>query len=54
MPSLAETQLPQLRRDIRTGNLLKRDPTESEAAYHKRLADEYFLTVEQIVFELIA
>lgn len=52
MPSLAETQLPFLRRDIYFGLVPKKEPSESVNAYFGRIADLYGLTKQQVADEL--
>ena len=52
MPSLAETQLPILRREIACGLVQKKQPFESVNAYYKRIAAEFDLTVQQVADEL--
>ena len=52
MPSLAETQLPILRREIACGLVQKKHPSESMNAYYKRIAAEFDLTLQQVADEL--
>ncbi len=52
MPSLTQTQLPFLRRDIECGLVPKKHPSESVHAYHIRIATLYALAVQQVADEL--
>ncbi len=52
MPSLAETQLPILHREIACGLVQKKHPLESMNAYYKRIAAEFDLTLQQVADEL--
>jgi len=53
MPSLAETQIPFLRRDIKHGLVPKKQPSESDQAYYSRLALLYNLSKQQVADEII-